>query len=428
MGKKIVSALVLGFFGMNTVGHANIVGVGSQNFNTIPSGLDFVTVHSSETLKPGIINSGLFLNYAINSLPYFDETEASRLKFKDGILFSDFNFALGLMRGWDFGASFPVLISQNKSDTGFRGEFSKPGMTEIRLLTKVRFLGNDSRGLGLVLSSNFNLIRNDPMAGLNPGPTYNFEIVGDTTWGPVSVGANLGYRKRNSGSAIAGFPIEPLGDQVIASVAASYLVDGIDTKVIGEIYTGFPTGSQIDLSSRNNSASELIAGLKHDFSHELSAHFGMGTELLHARSSPDWRLYSGVNYVFGYDAKASTYTYDSDGREVIVVTNIRFKFDSEEMTQESQDAVQELVGRLQSSKNFKMLSIEGHTDSIGPDAYNKSLSLRRADAIKKYLVAVHGFAKEKVDVLGVGEERPIADNGNFQGRQANRRVEFKIER
>ena len=51
---------------------ANVVGADTQNFNPTNDGLDFVTVHSSETLTPGVINFGFFINYAVNSLPNYD--------------------------------------------------------------------------------------------------------------------------------------------------------------------------------------------------------------------------------------------------------------------------------------------------------------------------------------------------------------------
>src|SRR5690606_20770787 len=81
---------------------ANVVGADTQNFNPTTSGLDFVTVHSSETLQPGILNFGLFFNYAVNSLPnYVKQGTQERFSFSDTLLSSDFNFGLGLAQNWD---------------------------------------------------------------------------------------------------------------------------------------------------------------------------------------------------------------------------------------------------------------------------------------------------------------------------------------
>jgi OmpA-OmpF porin, OOP family len=69
-----------------------------------------------------------------------------------------------------------------------------------------------------------------------------------------------------------------------------------------------------------------------------------------------------------------------------------------------------------------VVTVEGHTDSQGSDAYNKSLSQKRADAVKAVLIAKFGIAADRVTALGMGEEKPVADNANAAGREENRRV------
>lgn len=66
--------------------------------------------------------------------------------------------------------------------------------------------------------------------------------------------------------------------------------------------------------------------------------------------------------------------------------------------------------------------IEGHTDSTGSAAFNKRLAQQRADAVKNALVRRHGIDPSRLEAIGYGEERPVADNATEQGRKANRRV------
>ena len=67
----------------------------------------------------------------------------------------------------------------------------------------------------------------------------------------------------------------------------------------------------------------------------------------------------------------------------------------------------------------------GHTDSVGSDAYNQKLSVRRADAVKAYLVS-KGIEKNRIYTEGKGESQPVADNKTKEGRAKNRRVEIEV--
>ena len=72
------------------------------------------------------------------------------------------------------------------------------------------------------------------------------------------------------------------------------------------------------------------------------------------------------------------------------------------------------------------MTIEGHTDSQGQRQYNMDLGQKRADAVKAQLVA-RGVAADRIKSVGVGPDRPIADNKSAEGRANNRRVEIIVE-
>src|SRR5471032_1198778 len=72
-------------------------------------------------------------------------------------------------------------------------------------------------------------------------------------------------------------------------------------------------------------------------------------------------------------------------------------------------------------------TVEGHTDSVGPDAYNQKLSERRASAVKQVLTNQYGVSPSRVQSVGYGKSRPVADNKTEAGRAVNRRVEAKVE-
>lgn len=70
------------------------------------------------------------------------------------------------------------------------------------------------------------------------------------------------------------------------------------------------------------------------------------------------------------------------------------------------------------------ISIEGHTDSDGDDAFNKQLSERRAESVKAHLVEAYGIDPSRLETAGFGESKPVAPNDTPEGRQQNRRVEL----
>ena len=78
----------------------------------------------------------------------------------------------------------------------------------------------------------------------------------------------------------------------------------------------------------------------------------------------------------------------------------------------------------------KAISLEviiavGHTDSVGSDVYNQKLSVKRAEAVKAYLVS-KGIEKNRVYTEGRGEKQPVADNKTKEGQAKNRRVEIEV--
>ena len=110
--------------------------------------------------------------------------------------------------------------------------------------------------------------------------------------------------------------------------------------------------------------------------------------------------------------------------EIIRLNNIFFIFDSAELLEESKGELNQLLGILKEHPEMK-IEIGGHTDNKGSDEYNLNLSERRAIAIMNYL-SDHGISKENLSAKGYGETKPVSTNETDEGRQQNRRVEFKV--
>ena len=111
-------------------------------------------------------------------------------------------------------------------------------------------------------------------------------------------------------------------------------------------------------------------------------------------------------------------------RVKIILRGINFDFDKSDIKPEFMPVLDEADVILKANQDVKVI-IEGHTCWMGPENYNQGLSERRAASVCKYLVD-KGISPDRLEIIGYGEIKPIAENHTEQGRRMNRRVEFKI--
>jgi OmpA-OmpF porin, OOP family len=101
-----------------------------------------------------------------------------------------------------------------------------------------------------------------------------------------------------------------------------------------------------------------------------------------------------------------------------------FDFNKSVLKPEGKAKLDDLTSKIKDI-NLEVIIAVGHTDSVGSDAYNQKLSVRRSEAVKAYLVS-KGIEKNRVYTEGKGEKQPVADNKTAEGRAKNRRVEIEV--
>lgn len=498
------------------------MGTDLQNFNPTSSGLDFVTVHSSDTLEPFVFNLGAFVSFATNSLPYFRLTDAPSeqnfLEPNDSVFASDLHMGVGLTKWWDLGVNAAFILDQQIDNSTSLGTFTKTGLADVRVNTKVRLYRGERSGFALNLSGDFDQILNNPFSGENSGPTVNMTAAFDTMLGSfVRWGINLGFRLRNNGSIIPNTGVTPISNQVTYSTAFAFLLNESWT-IMAEAFGSAPTGDSSIPTDREIMNLQALAGARWRAHKRFDLHLGVGTEIIHGLGVPDLLAYGGFNWRVGpawakekdtdgdglVDSKdrcpqtpkneiqeinevgctdsdrdgvfndidqcpetpqgsevnsvgcvVDTGDEDKDGVldekdqcpgtppgtqvndlgcdvnrvEDITLENLNFIVNSDQLTAASSAKVDTMVSKLRdNASSITKIIVEGHTDSTGEAGYNMRLSVKRAQAIADRLQRGVPFEPSQLDVVGYGEEKPIAENSTRSGRATNRRVELRVIR
>ncbi len=122
------------------------------------------------------------------------------------------------------------------------------------------------------------------------------------------------------------------------------------------------------------------------------------------------------------------------GQSLVVVTRdaidikeqVLFKTNGEKIERRSYALLEQVANVLKVHREIKRVRVEGHTDDVGLDQANLSLSQARADSVRDHLITVGRIAPQRLEAVGYGATRPVGANSTARGREANRRVVFAI--
>jgi outer membrane protein OmpA-like peptidoglycan-associated protein len=114
-----------------------------------------------------------------------------------------------------------------------------------------------------------------------------------------------------------------------------------------------------------------------------------------------------------------------DSYKAKVETSVHFAFNKDVLSKKAKEALDQLIAELPNAKHY-IVTVEGGADSVGDKNYNYDLSERRAQAVIQYLASNGSIPARKIFLIGLGEDKPVAENKTSEGRAQNRRVDVRL--
>lgn len=226
--------------------------------------------------------------------------------------------------------------------------------------------------------------------------------------------------------------------------ARQYRLDAlynIDTTSLWRPYVAFGVGDQkLEFNNNAPSTRETIANLGAGIKHSLGGNWEFRTDVRAFNSLDneytDIAVNASIGYLFGSAPKAiapvavapapvaapKPEVKEVELTETVSIT-LAVKFDTDKAIVKDQFLadIGDLATFMGKYANT-VVTVEGHTDSQGSDAYNQVLSQKRAEAVKQVLITKFNIGADRVTAVGFGEAKPVADNNTAAGREQNRRV------
>lgn len=209
-----------------------------------------------------------------------------------------------------------------------------------------------------------------------------------------------------------------------------YISAGFSDQSIGQNGRGERNGSTF---------ANLGGGAKYYFTENFYARAGVEAQYNIDQGDTEWTPSVGIGLNFGGSSAPAPAPVaepapvveeapvtPEPAETVRVELDVKFDFDKSKVKEESYGDIKNLADFMNQYPQTST-TVEGHTDSVGTDAYNQKLSERRASAVREVLVNQYGVGAERVGSVGYGESRPVADNATEAGRAVNRRVEAAVE-
>ncbi|MBI2343118.1 MAG: OmpA family protein [Deltaproteobacteria bacterium] len=434
-GWKWVAAVVMSAIGISAA-HALDKRPDMSLLDPTTDGGRYMSVHDAETFLQGRWSVGFYLDYARKPLELRNLTTNQRFDIVRDALNVHFTGAYGITDWVSVGAAVPVTLwqvffdpNQQRITLGNAPKQQKAGLGDIRLESKFRLLDIERYNIGVAVIPHMIFPsgrKGTFISGERWTPGVKFAVEGNVR-DKFFVGGNIGYQYVNkSNQFFAGNPNAIINDLITLGLGARVQVTD-EWAILGEVLS--ETLAKSFYKHATQSPTEILGGVQ--YAPQRGAARGLAMTLMggggitRGVGAPQAHVILGVTYptpkiVKEYEPKVQV-------QEKIVITQkIHFAFDSAVIRPISYPILDDVAQILRTNAHIAHVQVEGHTDFIGGDEYNLSLSRRRAASVVDYLVKA-GIERHRLEPVGYGESRPIADNRTDEGRARNRRTEFTIQ-
>ncbi len=410
-----------------------LIGVGSaspslalnaQHLRPGTGGTKGFQLYTSDSLKQGQFSLGVVANYAQHLVTRRPLNGGQDQQILDEALMVDYLIDFAIFDWWNINIDIPMTAYHNVQTTpvSVRDEGGGAlGDVSARMKFQIFDAEQTSKGLGLALIAQMNIpTGQDSIFIGDSGLTTSFIAAGDWQIHRNRFYLNAGYRLRERENIGNG---ELIADEELLFGGGwqRLLKESWRFHSIIEGY-GFVTLADNPRGEHRVPFEMLFIGRKYfGQNSQWAFQFGGGWGLTEGYGNPNFRTIIGLSYV----RPAPTQQIKPQREKIEISERIHFAFDKAVIRPRSYPVLDHVAAVMKQDQGILLVEVEGHTDAIGSDVYNKRLSERRSQAVVAYLVQKN-ISRDRLQPLGFGEERPIADNNSAEGRAMNRRTEFIV--
>lgn len=396
---------------------AGLSGFNAQLFRPQTDGYGLYNVGASKVLPHLKFSVGLYSNFSGKSVAAFMPARSSSIDLVDKNVSTDFVAAVGLFNFMEAGVGIPAALYQTGSDYNDLQKYRTTQVGDVRADLKFRLLADKPKMFGIGAQSRLTFPTGSQTAFTgNKGVTWEGRLIADKAFKPVSIYGNLGYRIAKN-------------VKVLSNSFGSVMTFGAGLNVplpIGNRSWSFLAEAsgetRIQDAKEVTTPIEFLGGIRKKFDSGISFNFGGGGGATNASGSPNYRAFAGVSF---NSAERKSKPSIKAEEKLSIKYAAHFAFDRYRAGKEERPRIEE-IGRVLAVNREIKVRVEGHADNIGGKRYNLNLSRRRAEAVKKILMA-EGVLEDQISISYFGDTKPAESNRSAKGRAANRRVEIFTE-